>query len=149
MAKSELFDNPFKRMILSGINCFPVERGNGRSEQALTYAVNLLKKGFNLAIFPEGKINSQLPYFPGEAKSGISRIACETNATILPCSIYFSGKLMPFKRVIISYGKPITRAEIESNLSENEYEYHKNNSAYIFDKTKALWKDCAEYAKSV
>ena len=26
MAKSELFDNPFKRMILSGINCFPVER---------------------------------------------------------------------------------------------------------------------------
>lgn len=149
MAKSELFDNPFKRMILSGINCFPVERGNGRSEQALTYAVNLLKKGFNLAIFPEGKINSQLPYFPGEAKSGISRIACETNAPILPCSIYFSGKLMPFKRVIISYGKPITCAEIENNLSENKYEYHKNNSAYIFDKTKALWKDCTEYAKSV
>lgn len=149
MAKSELFDNPFERMLLSRINCFPVERGNGKSEQALTYAVNLLKKGFNLAIFPEGKINSQLPYFPGEAKSGISRIACEANAPILPCSIYFSGKLMPFKRVIISYGKPITCAELENNLSENEYEYHKNNSAYIFDKTKALWKDCAEYVKSV
>ncbi|MGN1123927.1 MAG: lysophospholipid acyltransferase family protein [Eubacterium sp.] len=149
MAKSELFDNPFERMILSKINCFPVERGNGKSAQALTYAVNLLKKGFNLAIFPEGKINSQLPYFPGEAKSGISRIACAADALILPCSIYFSGRLLPFKKIIVSYGEPISCSKMQSDLIDNEYEYHKSNSAYIFEQTKALWKDCSEYVQSV
>ena len=142
LAMSELFRKPLQAAFLKSLNCFPVERGNGKANEAIEHAVNLLKKGFNAAICPEGAINKNAPYNPLDAKSGVARIALESHADVLPCCIYCKGKVLPFKRIIISYGKPIPYEELQ-----NVFEKHNNHkivAEYIFSKTKLMWEESAK-----
>ncbi|MCD7871886.1 MAG: 1-acyl-sn-glycerol-3-phosphate acyltransferase [Clostridiales bacterium] len=138
MAMSELFKKPVQAAFLKSMNCFPVVRGENRSAQALEYSVRLLKSGHNLAIFPEGELNKTHPYSPQIAKSGIARIAVDSKTQVLPCAIYCKGKIRPFKKIYIVYGKPVPFEEIENVFRENND--YRETANYIFSKTKRLWE---------
>ena len=54
LGKAELFKNPFLRLLLEGgLKAFAIERGTADTA-ALDKAVNIVKDGGVLAIFPEG-----------------------------------------------------------------------------------------------
>ena len=105
IGKAELFENPFLRILFEkGLGCFPIERGSA-DMGALDKAVNIVKDGGALAIFPEGT-RSKDGYLQ-RFKSGMSLIVQKTKADVLPCNItYLDGK--KFRgRIIVNYGPVI------------------------------------------
>lgn len=102
MAKEELFKLPILKGILPKVHAFPVKRGLS-DRQALRTAVNLLKDGQVVGLFPEGTRNrtGQL----GKGFSGAGFFALRGNAVVVPCAIIGPYKI--FRKVKIVYGEAI------------------------------------------
>ena len=105
LGKAELFKNPFLRLLLEGgLKAFAIERGTADTA-ALDKAVNIVKDGGVLAIFPEGtrSPDGYLQRF----KSGMSLIVQQTKANVLPVNItYLNGKKFR-SHVIVNVGEVI------------------------------------------
>lgn len=100
MAKKELFENKLLKMVMINMGAFPIDR-NANDINAVKTAVNMLKKGNNVGIFPEGTRNKEL----GEFKSGVPRIALMGKCEIVPFGI--SGNYKHNDELILQFGKPI------------------------------------------
>ena len=109
MAKQELFKNKFTEMIFRGLGAFPVERGKGDSG-AIDFAMNILREGKILAMFPEGtRSRTGVPLRP---KSGAALVAIQTKSDILPVGISFEPPIRFRSKVIIRFGKVIKFEEL-------------------------------------
>ena len=100
MAKKELFNNFITRWFFRSMACISVDRSI-HDKNAKSSAIDVLKHGQIVGIFPEGTINKSnniiLPF-----KYGAVSIANKSNALIIPFSITGSY----FKRTIkITYSK--------------------------------------------
>ena len=109
MAKVDLFKNPILAWILRRLGAFPVSRG--RSDiQSVKTAMQAIKSGDNLLIFPEGTtIHNGIGYvdgLPAHAKAGVAVIGVRTGATLVP--VFVDGPKKPFRRTRIIFGEPYT-----------------------------------------
>ena len=108
MAKSELFRNPVFAWIIRNLLAFPVRRG-APDRTAIRYAIDLLKQGELVVIFPEGTRSKtgQLK----EAEAGLSLIAAKAGVPVVPVGIggtrLMFGKEQFFPQVTIRFGAPI------------------------------------------
>ena len=109
MAKVELFQNPIVRIVLRGLGAFPVSRGKGDTS-AIDHAVDLIREGKVLAMFPEGTRSKDGK--PLRPKSGAAVVAAQTKADIVPAAIYFTGKLHFRSRVVVSFGDIIPNEKL-------------------------------------
>lgn len=77
MAKVDLFKNPILAWILRRLGAFPVSRGSSDIQSVKT-AMQAIKSGDNLLIFPEGTtIHNGIGYvdgLPAHAKAGVAVI---------------------------------------------------------------------------
>ena len=87
MAKAELFDNRALAWLIRTLGAFPVQR-DGKDIQSIKTAMQVLHKGENLLIFPEGTtIRGGVGYhdgLPAHAHAGIAMIGVRTGATLVP-----------------------------------------------------------------
>jgi len=104
MAKEELIKMPVIGWILKKAQCFGVSRGSGDTS-AVDTAVDYLKKGEVVGIFPEG--TRAKPGVTLRPKSGVSHIAKMSSVGILPCAVSINGKCRLGCTVKVSYGKLI------------------------------------------
>src|SRR5687767_1156945 len=88
LAKSELFDDKRIAWILRGAGQIPVKRGSANAPMALDSAVSALEKGQLVVIFPEGTITRDPDLHPMEAKTGLARLALQTNAPVIPTALW-------------------------------------------------------------
>lgn len=109
MAKEELFKNPFVSLIIRGLGAFPVSRGKGDTA-AIEKAVNYVKDGKVVAIFPEGHRSKDGNL--QKLKSGAVVIAAETGGGLQPCVIKKGEKRFLRTPVVIRYGKFITHQQL-------------------------------------
>ena len=104
LAKAELFKLSFFNWFFRNSGLIPVYR-NGKDKKALETAVEYLKNGEIVGVFPEGRLNktsktSVLPF-----KIGAVRMAQETKRPIIPFTI--KGRYIPFARSTeINFQKP-------------------------------------------
>ena len=99
MAKEELFENPFFRFFGNGVGAFSVKRGAGDAN-ALQTAIDYVKKGEVLGIFPEGTRSKDGK--PLRPKSGAAYVAKETGAAVLPVTVCCEGgKVKMFRKVTV------------------------------------------------
>ncbi|MBI4766699.1 MAG: 1-acyl-sn-glycerol-3-phosphate acyltransferase [Deltaproteobacteria bacterium] len=104
LAKEELFRfRPFG-WIITQCNAHPLKRRGG-DIAALRLSVAILSKNGALIIFPEGGRGKTDHFQP--AKAGLGLLAQKTGAPILPMYIHNSGHIGKFKKLIVSFGKPI------------------------------------------
>lgn len=106
MAKEELFKNKLFGSLLKALGAFPIKRGKS-DVGALKAAINILKNGENLVIFPEGKRSKDGNLNRG--KSGAALIAIKAGVNILPVGI--GGKYGLLKKITVKIGKPVTLDE--------------------------------------
>ncbi|MDF2837147.1 MAG: acyl-phosphate glycerol 3-phosphate acyltransferase [Paenibacillus sp.] len=99
MAKEELFKVPVLGPLIRAFGAFPVKRG-GVSKEAIKSAINLLKEGNVLGIFPEGSRKT-----PGAAKKGTAMIAVRSGAIIIPVAVV--GNYRIFRKTLVCYGAPV------------------------------------------
>jgi len=114
LGKSEYFDKWYMRWFFKGAAMIPIKRGGGSaSEAALDTAVEALREGKLIGIFPEGTRSPDGRLYRG--KSGVARMALEAGVPVIPVGITGTFEAMPYHRkiprpypVIVRFGAPLT-----------------------------------------
>lgn len=112
-ARKSLWFNSVASWWLDSVGTIPVDRDGDSDLKAMKATLNALKAGGLLTLFPEGtrSPNGKLQ----SAKPGIGLIAARSQATVIPCRIFNShrvlskGKALPNLnlRVHLRYGSPL------------------------------------------
>jgi long-chain acyl-CoA synthetase len=113
-AASDIFGNRLRGFFASLLgNAFPFAKEGSGVRESLEYVAKMLGEGWNVLIFPEGKLTVIGPMQP--FKSGTGLLAVETGVPVLPMRIdvlrpgFYEGKWLPHPRarVRVSIGEPI------------------------------------------
>jgi len=101
MAKNQLFKNPILGWIMTKLGAFPVDRG-GSDLAAVKMAIQSIKSGDNLMVFPEGTRVAR----EGDvkAKGGAAMIAVRTGAILVP--VFVDGKKRLLRKTRLIFGEP-------------------------------------------
>jgi len=107
MAKSELYWWPLT-IVLNGAGAFPVKRGQ-RDTQAIETAVDLVRAGNVVAMFPEGtrRTKGLVKKFEARPRSGAARIALGAGVPLVPAAIAGTDRLARLGPLAVSYGPPV------------------------------------------
>lgn len=137
MAKSELFENPILSLAVRNLNAFPVRRGFS-DRKAISYAIEVLKSGGVLGIFPEGRrVRSAIPE---QAKTGVAFIAKMTGADVLPVSLFIDPEediMRP--NITVTFGKVIKNEELGFEKEKGSLAV-KNAANIIMKRITDLWE---------
>jgi len=123
LGKTELFRNrPFARLITT-LGCIPIRR-DGYAAGAIRQAVELLRAGEIVCIFPEGGLTT-----PGQLKPGVTIVAAESRAPVVP--VYLSGTkgmycpyayLLRARPVRVDIGKPVLPDDLGGTENRDEFQ---------------------------
>jgi 1-acyl-sn-glycerol-3-phosphate acyltransferase len=107
MAKSELYWWPLNHLITAG-GGFPVRRGE-RDLEAINTAVDLVRDGYVVAMFPHGTRQRKglVKRYEPKAHTGAARIALEAGAPLVPAAIAGTDRLSRLEPLRVRYGEPI------------------------------------------
>jgi len=95
MAKEDLFrGNWFFKKLITVLNAFPIQRGKN-DLKAIRLAIDKLKAGDALIIFPEGTRSATGDLKQGE--SGVSMLAAKAGVPVIPVLIVGTERAMPIK----------------------------------------------------
>jgi 1-acyl-sn-glycerol-3-phosphate acyltransferase len=107
MAKSELYWWPLT-IVLNGAGAFPVRRGQ-RDAQAIETAVELVREGNVVAMFPEGtrRTKGLVKRFEARPRTGAARIALEGGVPLVPAAVAGTDGLTRLRPLRVAYGPPV------------------------------------------
>lgn len=125
MAKEELFKNKIFGSFITMLGAFPIQRGTG-DMAALDKAIDKVKNGENLVIFPEGTRSYDGKV--GKGKTGVALVAAKAGVDVIPVGICFEGPKLKFRqKVTVKFGKPISAASLHvEGTSSKELKVIKN-----------------------
>ena len=107
MGKKELWNNKLLGWAFTKVHGFPVDRGN-MDMAAIRTAMNVLKDGDTLGIFPEGtrsKTGHMLPLL-----GGASMLALRSRCDVIP--VYIDGNYKLFRRMVVRVGEPVAMDDL-------------------------------------
>jgi 1-acyl-sn-glycerol-3-phosphate acyltransferase len=132
VSKEELFKYPFMRNVLRGTGCISLSRkaGDRQALQAVLEAINSVKNGQPMGIFPEGTRSHSNTM--QEFKSGSFKIAQKAQADISPivlCNMHKTIDIFKlFKAKVYLRILPLIKYEEYKDMDTNKL------SNYVFDK---------------
>ncbi len=144
MGKAELFRNPILAWFFRQLGGFPVERGTGDTA-ALDKAIEDVKKGQGMMIFPEGTRGNGDEML--RMKSGAFMVAARTGADIIPVRVIYptsTRKLKIFGKVVVKVGQPLLAEDL--NMAEGGKRALRAAKTQVKESLEALLK---EYNDSV
>lgn len=109
MGKKELWNNKLLGWAFTKVHGFPVDRGN-MDMAAIRTAMNVLKDGDTLGIFPEGtrsKTGHMQPLL-----GGASLLALRSGSDVVP--VYIDGQYKPFRRMTVRVGRPVAFEDLRA-----------------------------------
>lgn len=134
MAKAELFKNRFVAWLIGSLGGFPVNRGK-RDITAIKTALQVLKRGDILGIFPEGTRVKEGEHV--RAKTGVALFAYRTKCPVIPVGISTKHQERRlFRRVYINFGEPLTYDDLQ--FTDGSYEDLQRASDIIMEKVHEL-----------
>ena len=119
LARDTLFKNWFFGPLISSVNAIPLKRDQA-DLTAMRTVINLLKKGRNLCLFPEGTRTPDGKIYP--LKPGFGLLARRGNASIVPVVIDGAFECWPRTQklftpghlITVHYGRAITPEQIKT-----------------------------------
>jgi 1-acyl-sn-glycerol-3-phosphate acyltransferase len=118
MARRSLFSNPVFGILITLLSAFPVERDKA-DPKAVLAALDILRKGRALLIFPEGtrSRSGQL----GRAREGVGMLALRSGAPVIPCYLHNTDRITPkgshllhFPKVTVHLGPAVDLSDFAS-----------------------------------
>lgn len=97
MAKSELFEMPILGPLIRWYRAFPVRRGEP-DRAALKHAIQLLKMGEVVCVFPEGELSESGEMLP--LKPGVSLLARASGVPTLCLGLVGTAKILPYGSLV-------------------------------------------------
>ena len=139
MAKKELFKIPVLAPLIKLLGAFPVDRG-GNDVGAIRKAVDMVKDGKCMGIFPQGHRYPCVDPRETKTKSGAALIATRAEADIIPAYIVRkNNKFKLFRKTYVIIGERIPFSELNYN-KEADGEYARITS-FVFDKICTLGEE--------
>ena len=125
-------------------HCLFLDRDDLRQGlKVITDAIELVKQGVSIFIYPEGTRSKDGKL--GEFKAGSFKIATRTNCPIIPVAITRSADIlenhMPFihsTNVVIRYGEPIIPSQLEPEQKKHINDYTKEIIADMLKENEKL-----------
>lgn len=146
VAKKEMLRYPLLRDWMKRLYCLFLDRDNPKEGlKTILQAIDYIKSGISICIFPEGTRNdgeelSILPFHSGSFK-----IAEKSGCPIIPISMnntasIFENQFPRIKKthVIIEYGKPIYPCELDKETKKRLAPYCQNLIQETINKNQAL-----------
>lgn len=143
ISKKEIEKVPLLNIWMRNLNCLFLDRENIKEGmQTILAAIDMMKNGKSVCIFPEGSRNKEegtlLPFHEGSFK-----IAVKSGCPIVPMTINNSAAIFenqfPFIKkahVIIEYGKPVYPKELPKENQKHLGEYVSNIIMETYNKNK-------------
>jgi 1-acyl-sn-glycerol-3-phosphate acyltransferase len=97
LAKKELFRKPPMKWIVEGARQIPVDRHSTDAAQALSAAVDALKAGECVLIYPEGSATRDPQLWPMRARTGVARLALLSGVPVIPIAQWGPQEILPYK----------------------------------------------------
>lgn len=144
IAKKETSKVPAFRIWMKNVRCLFLDRDDIKQGlQTILSAIEYVKAGISIFIFPEGTRNkTEEPLLP--FKSGSFKIATKSGCDIIPVSInntsaIFEDQFPKIKKahVIIEYGKPISVTGLSRDELKALPDMVKDNILYMYEQNKA------------
>jgi 1-acyl-sn-glycerol-3-phosphate acyltransferase len=117
LAASGLFDAPVLGRLMAATGHVRVRRGHPSASSALRAALDALRAGECVAIYPEGGITPDPAYRPSPARTGLVRLALASGAPVIPVAQWGTqdlvgrgGRLFPVgprPQVNVSFGPAV------------------------------------------
>ena len=153
LASELVFANPFFGPIIRHAGFIPV--GSGRSAAAaLSAAIDALRRGEIVGIFPEGDVAASPDGSPRKFRIGIGRMALETGATIVPVAhhdarVIGSGTVGESLRGAMTsiVRRPTVRVNIGAPIRAAEYAGRTlaETVSLVQDRVTAAWRAIASH----
>ena len=122
LAKDSLFTIPFVGMILRRSGQIPVYRNSAAATDAYRAAVEGVRAGKALGIFPEGTITRDPDLWPMRGKTGAARVALETRCPLIPVAQWGAHEILspyghrpslfPRKTMHVIAGPPVDLSDL-------------------------------------
>jgi len=116
MAKDSLFRAPVLGRIMNGTQQIPVRRHSTEAVDSLSAAIEALKEGMVVVIYPEGTTTKDPELWPMRAHTGVARLALSSDVPVLPLAQWGTHEISsrgqrfrPFRRPVVqsTLGEPI------------------------------------------
>ncbi|HEX8509305.1 MAG TPA: lysophospholipid acyltransferase family protein [Propionibacteriaceae bacterium] len=125
LGKASLFRVPVMGRIITACGQIPVERGSVNAVQALSSAIEAVRQGKTVTVYPEGTITLDPALWPMAGKTGAARIALETRAPVIPAATWggqeilgakkmHRPKLWPRRTMRVAAGDPVDLDDLRS-----------------------------------
>ena len=146
VSKKEMEKIPLLSVWMKYLYCLFLDRTNARAGlKTIMTAIERIKYGISIWIFPEGTRNKGEELSMLDFKDGAFKISTKTGCAIIPVSINNMADIfeahMPFVRrthVIIEYGKPIYPNELDAETKKHIGDYVQNIIQETINKNAAL-----------
>ena len=146
VSKKEMEKIPLLSVWMKYLYCLFLDRTNARAGlKTIMTAIEQIKNGISIWIFPEGTRNKGEELSMLDFKDGAFKISTKTGCAIIPVSINNMANIfeahMPFVRrthVIIEYGKPIYPNELDAETKKHIGDYVQNIIQETINKNAAL-----------
>lgn len=124
LAKSGLFDNKALGYFLRSAGQIPVKRETRDAVGAYAAAVDAIRAGQCVVIYPEATITRDPGMWPMKAKSGAARIALETGCPVIPVGQWGAQDMLapytknphlfPRHKVVMRVGEPVDLEDLRT-----------------------------------
>lgn len=157
LVEDKVFDIPILGYVFRKGDQIPVAAGKGR--EALRKAVERIREGYSVCIFPEGKITTTHDVaHPG---TGVARLAVETGAPILPIGFHVPSQFIKIIRshqrgketvgswqvggyCYVNIGEPL-RAAFDEKI-EKSYLYYHHFTQLLMNRIKFLSEQAENFS---
>lgn len=117
LGKIEVFNVPVVGAILRAAEQIPVNRESDRAQDAYRSAVEAVRAGRCVAIYPEGSLTRDPGLWPMRGKTGAARVALETGCPVVPITTWGAAdviapygrrvRLFPRRTMVVRAGPPV------------------------------------------
>jgi 1-acyl-sn-glycerol-3-phosphate acyltransferase len=117
LAKAELFDVPFLGRVVKDAHQIPVYRLTTDASSSFRAAVDAVKRGECVIVYPEGTITRQPDLWPMTGKTGAARIALSADVPVIPVAQWGAQRILwpytklphlfPRKTIAMTAGPPV------------------------------------------
>ena len=141
VAKDSLFKTPVLGPLIRYLNAFPIRR-EMFDREAMAHAVDVLKRGECVLIFPEGGRIKGRDF--GTARSGVGYLAIQTGAPVVPCFVEGTNHLhlclFRLRRFRVIQGRPIRipRELAEEYRRQDDKGLYRRHSEMVLAAIRAL-----------
>jgi 1-acyl-sn-glycerol-3-phosphate acyltransferase len=130
LGKVEVFRIPVVGWIIRKADQIPVHRESGRAIHAYRSAVEAVRAGKVVAIYPEGTLTRDPDLWPMRGKTGAARVALETGCPVVPISTWGAHEilgpyshrphLLPRKTMVVHAGPPVVLDDLQGRPASAE-----------------------------